>query len=95
MRPVRHHTDAKVRAHVTICILALLLKRTLALRLTDISPDRALELLSGCHLNWYLTEGRSRYVLTKLNQTQRAILRALRMEHLGDDEKVAARVTPR
>ena len=95
MRPVRHHTDAKVRAHVTICMLALLLKRTLALRLADLSPDRALELLSGCHLNWYLTEGRSRYVLTKLNQTQRAILRALRMEHLGDDEKVAARVTPR
>ncbi len=33
LRPVYHHTDPKVRAHVTLCILALLLERTLEQRL--------------------------------------------------------------
>lgn len=95
LRPVRHHTDAKVRAHVTVCMLALLLKQTLAQRLSDKSPQRALEILRSCHLNRFEVEHRSQYTLTALKDEQRAILRRLRMQHLADDAKVAARITPR
>jgi len=35
LRPVRHRLDAKVRAHVDICMLALLLQRTLERRLGE------------------------------------------------------------
>ena len=33
LRPVRHRTDAKVRAHVTLCVLALAVQRTMEAKL--------------------------------------------------------------
>lgn len=95
LRPVRHHTDGKVRAHVTICMLALLLKQTLAQRLSGESPQRALEILRGCHLNRFELENQSQYALTILKEEQRAILRALKMQHLADDAATTSRITPR
>jgi hypothetical protein len=95
LRPVRHYTDGKVRAHVTVCMLALLLKQTLAQRFSGESPQRALELLRGCHLNRFELENRSQYALTILKEEQRAILRALGMLHLADDAATASRITPR
>jgi len=35
LRPVFHHTDPKVRAHVSLCMLALLLERTIERRLRE------------------------------------------------------------
>jgi hypothetical protein len=97
LRPVWHHTDAKVRAHVTICMLALLLERTLRRRLQPLgkSAVAALEALAPCHLNHYAAAGLSAYCVTQLNQEQRSILKALRMLHLADDDDLAGKIRPR
>jgi hypothetical protein len=98
LRPVRHQTDAKVRAHVTICMLALLLERTLRHKLKGKhSVEAALEALEGCRLNRLVARanGEAVYALTELTPEQSAILRELRLQQLGDQEQVAARIMPR
>jgi hypothetical protein len=96
LRPVRHFTDAKVRAHVTLCVLALLLERMLEHRMTDSSAARALELLRSCSLNRFHAEpGASAYVVTTPDEEQAAILRRLRMQHLADEARVAESLRPR
>lgn len=98
LRPVRHRSDAKVRAHVALCMLALLLERTLKRRLasTSYTAEAALELLAPCHLNQYQTGAQpSVYTITQLDREQHAILRKLRLQHLGDDNDVAERIAPR
>lgn len=97
LRPVRHRVDAKVRAHVTICMLALLLERTLNDNLAGKpTAQRALEELATCHLNHYATRGDvAAYDVTVLNDTQQRILRALRLQRLADDDEVTDRISPR
>jgi hypothetical protein len=98
LRPIRHRTEAKVRAHVTLCMLSLLLERTLRrrLRASPFSSGAALEALASCDLNMFgAKNGPAAYTITQPNHDQRAILRALRMQQLADDEHLAARLTPR
>ena len=97
LRPVRHRLDAKVRAHVTICMLALLIERSLTDKLGGhLTAQRAIEELSSCHLNRYATQGEiAAYDVTELNDNQRDILRMLRLQRLADDEEVLERITPR
>jgi len=98
LRPVRHHTDAKVRAHVSICMLALLLERTLQHKLKGkYTAEAALEVLEGCHLNQIAAgaDGTAAYTLTEPTPEQAAILRLLRLAQLGDQEQLADRITPR
>jgi hypothetical protein len=98
LRPVWHHTDAKVRAHVTLCMLALLLERTLRRRLQALgkTAEAALDSLATCHLNHYAAaQGPGLYSITQLDPEQRAILKALRMLHLADDDSVADKIHPR
>ncbi len=97
LRPLRHRTDLKVRAHVTLCALALLLERRLRAVLGGKhSPEAALEILGTCKLNRYRSErGPSVYTITELDAEQRAILRKLRLHHLADDDYLEARITPR
>lgn len=98
LRPVRHHTDAKVRAHVTLCMLALLLERTLGhkLRKAKWSAAQALAILQSCQLNQYNTAGASpAYIITATDPEQAAILGALRWRHLADDDAIAGQITPR
>lgn len=95
LRPVRHRTDAKVRAHVTICMLSLLLERTLERQLklssTSASASSALETLSTCHLNILRVAGDTipMYSITECTSDQLALLRALSCQRLADDTKVA------
>jgi hypothetical protein len=98
LRPIWHHAEAKVRAHVTLCMLSLLLERTLRQRLRrgGFTTDAALEALATCHLNLYGGNGSPAvYSITHPNSAQRAILRALRLQHLVDDDHLTARITPR
>jgi hypothetical protein len=92
LRPVWHRTDAKVRAHVTICMLALLLERALARKLRKMSAPMALELLATCCLNRFHD---SLYVLTEPDADQRALLRQLHLERLADEADTTARLRPR
>jgi transposase len=98
LRPIRHRTEAKVRAHVTLCMLSLLLERTLRrrLRASPFSPGAALEALASCDLNMYgAKDGPAAYTITQPNPDQSAILRALRMQQLADDDHLAPRLTSR
>jgi transposase len=97
LRPVRHRDDAKVRAHVTLCMLALLLERTLQHQLRPLcSPRAALAALAPVDLNRYATEdGQTSYLITHTDEEQDAILRRLRLRRLALDEDIAHRITPR
>ncbi len=95
VRPVRHYTDAKVRAHVTLCMLALLLERTLSHRLRGTcSAEVALERLELCRLNQFDSATRA-YGLTRPTPEQKDILRHLGLMKLVDDDEVAERLRPR
>lgn len=99
IHPVRHRTETKVKAHVTICMLALLLERTLANMLDqsqDVrSPHAALQLLQTCRLNHYENGRSSFYVTTKLKTIQSILLNVLGMSDLADDHLIADRILPR
>ncbi len=98
LRPVRHRDDAKVRAHVTLCMLALLLERTLGHQLDGLhSAPAALELLEPARLNRFATDTNtsSAYLITQTDEEQAAILRRMRLAHLALDEELLARITPR
>lgn len=96
LRPIWHHSDAKVSAHVTLCMLALLLERTLNERLRQVTAERALEHLATCCLNRF--EGKSNeshYVVTQPDETQQTLLRELGLARLADDNYVVERLHPR
>lgn len=98
LRPVRHRTDGKVRAHVTICMLSLRLERALEHALKGrYTAGVALELLEDCRLNRYAAqEGASAaYVLTEPTSEQQKMLRALGLRTLVDQDEVLDRLTPR
>lgn len=96
LRPLYHHTDSKVRAHVTLCMLALLIERSIERRLKRSGlPSRTapacFEELRECHLNKIQSDFADgpTYALTEPSQEQIAILRSLRMKDLVDPEEVA------
>lgn len=98
LRPVYHQTDAKIRAHVIICMLAVLLERTLHHRLgsTMITAPRALEELAGCHLNRVEIDDhpdRPVYTVTRPGPDQEAILRLLEMGELVDEARIQEEIT--
>jgi hypothetical protein len=101
LRPVSHHTDPKVRAHVTLCILALLLERTLEQRLRrfsmPMSAPRCFEQLSSCHLNLLRADPDlpPTYSLTEPTSDQRDLIKVLRMGDLLDADEIATRIQPR
>jgi len=105
IRPVRHRTDVKVRAHVTLCMLALLLERTLERNLAasaagEMTAEMAFEKLSSTHLNRLQADGTDGastpvYTVTRPTLDQLAILRGLDQTALVDDEQVADRITAR
>ena len=89
LRPVFHYTDPKVQAHVTICMLALMLLRTLRQRLDqaglDLTEATALELLADCRLEERISDtGLRANHPTKLNREQKLILSKLNLESLTD-----------
>jgi hypothetical protein len=93
MDPVRHRLDHKVKAHVAICMLALLVERTLRHKLGDrVTAEQALEILGSCHLNHF---GGKSYALTKPTPQQERLLRKLKLSTLTDHSEVLGRITPR
>jgi hypothetical protein len=99
LRPLRHRTNPKVRAHVTLCILALLIERLLEQTLDDkglhMTAARCFEDLGTCRLNMHANDWGHVYSVTEPTPDQTAILKALDMLALVDDRAVAERVLPR
>jgi hypothetical protein len=98
LRPVRHHTETKVRAHVTLCMLAMLLERTvehtLAKTPAAMSAGRAFEELRSLHLNRVAQNGSVAYTATSASQVQQTILKALGLERLARDAEIAPLLAP-
>jgi hypothetical protein len=99
LRPLRHRTDPKVRAHVTLCMLALLIERLIEKALADqglhMTAARCFEELGTCRLNMHATDWGHLYSVTEPTPHQTAILKALDMLALVDDRIVAENVLPR
>ncbi len=101
LRPVRHRTNLKVRAHVTLCMLALLVERTLECRLAQadlpMTASAAFEELASCHLNRLMLPDTAEpvHTVTDASPLQQQILEALNLMPLLDDKEVAAKITPR
>jgi transposase len=101
LRPIYHHTDAKVRAHVTLCVLALLLQRVLEGRLAaagrPMTAAACLETLATCRLNRYEPNELLDfdYSVTQPSPEQLAILQALGLTSLIRHQELATRLTPR
>lgn len=99
LRPVWHRTDLKIRAHVTLCMLALLVERHVHQRLSKrgVSARLAFELLEPGRLSVHQASGASRptYVLTQPNPEQSRLLRDLRLSLLADDTELHRSLTPR
>lgn len=99
LRPVHHRTDHKVRAHVSLCALALLLRRLLALHLVeagvDVSESTALELFAACHLNRVSTGGKQHHTVTSVDHETRTLVEKLGRPDLIRDENVLARIVCR
>jgi len=101
LRPIYHTRDSKVQAHVTLCMLALLLMRSLEQRFRDagkaMSADACITSLAPAHLNLRtpLSNGQALYDITRPDAAQREILDALNLGELVDNEKVRPRLTHR
>jgi transposase len=99
LRPVRHRTDVKVRAHVALCMLALYLQRELTAKLhkEGISAEQALEQLEPCRLSVYRGQGvgGDAYVLPQVDRDQLAVLRRLGLTRLVEQRELGAALTPR
>ncbi|MBD3156853.1 transposase [Candidatus Peregrinibacteria bacterium] len=97
IRPVHHRTDLKVKAHTSVCMLALLLERTLRKKLGSkySSAQAALEILEPCYLNRYISGKGSLYVVTEIDKEQRTLLKHLDALHLADDDVIRDRIVSR
>lgn len=99
LRPVHHRTDIKLRAHVTMCMLALLVQRMLKERLKVTEPGTsavaALEELETVHLNRVASGNTEFHTVTELTARQQRLLTALNMDDLAQPDRVAATITPR
>jgi transposase len=101
LQPIYHHTDPKVRAHVTLCMLALLVKRTLEQKLSaagrPMTAAACFEKLSTCHLNLHEAHEalESLYSATEPDKEQKTILAALGLSKLTDNREIGGRITPR
>jgi hypothetical protein len=99
LRPIYSYTDPKVQAHVTLCMLALLVQRTLERRLRGsglpLTAPACIDVLSTCHLNQRRSDAEPVYDVTDLNAAQQHILAALGLDHLAEDDSLRRRITPR
>lgn len=99
LRPIYSYTDPKVQAHVTICMLALLVQRSLEQRLRTaglpLTAPACIDVLKTCHLNQRRSDTEPLYDITELNAAQQQVLAALGLEQLADDQALRARIRPR
>jgi transposase len=83
LMPLYHWTDSKIRVHLFVCVVALTYLTLLCHRLATagmvMSPKAALEELRALRTAIYLKDpdGKLRRVIERINETQKAMLKAL------------------
>lgn len=99
LRPVHHHTDRKLRAHVTLCVLALLLSRLIEQRLKEAGKKHSLsdlaERLEPVRLDLLKHSKNKYYAATHPTEDIEKILSCLNMEELCDNVAISKVITPR
>jgi hypothetical protein len=99
LRPIRHRTDHKLRAHVSICMLAVLLTRLVEARLHAAGVEQTapmfIEQTKCIHLNLVENAMARYYTITKQDQTVRELLKRLKLSELVDDNEVRRHITAR
>ena len=82
IRPIFHHTDQRVRAHVFICVLAYLFERLIGLLCRraslDLSPRKALSFLSRLKAIECIVAGYQAIVTNQVDGMARDIFKALK-----------------
>jgi transposase len=84
MRPIYHQIETRVKAHIFVAALALLVQRLLGRRLeegrVDLSPERAMQALATVRLVTFRLEGQpERRGLAGGSQDARRVLKALKL----------------
>ena len=81
LRPMNHWTPPRIKAHVFICVLALVIERVMKARLRrageSMVPSRALEVLSNVRAVIARTSNGVARGLTYVDQQQRSLFKAL------------------
>ncbi len=91
MRPIYHQVEHRVKAHIFVAALALLIQRLLNRRLVEagvaISAERAMEALSTVHLVTLRLEGQdARRGVNGGSPDARRVLKALKLSELRPPE---------
>jgi len=91
MRPIYHRVEHRVKAHIFVAALALLVQRLLERRLVeagvDLSAERAMEALSTVHLVTLRLDGQdTRRGVSGGSPDARKVLRALKLSELRPPE---------
>jgi hypothetical protein len=95
LRPIHHRTDPKVRAHVTLCVLALLLLRVLRERLRGPSAESVLAKLEEVRLIQLMAKNVSYYSLVSPSEEVTALVDKLGYGSLISSPHVEATLAPR
>ena len=87
LRPVYHTKDDRIRSHVLLCWLALLLVRMAELE-TGLTWDRIRKEMDRLHIGEFLNKDGRILQYTELTQNQRNILKKLNIKHPKTFEKI-------
>jgi transposase len=79
LRPIFHRKESRVKAHVFVCVLALLLEAMMQRKLS-VPAKRALQKLKRVRVAMMDVEGEEVGVLTELDEEQMRILKELGVE---------------
>jgi len=79
LRPINHYKNERVKAHVFICVLALLMEKIMAKSLKDISPQTALEELKRLKLGIFQLGKITKKQLTEISFEQKEILNQMKI----------------
>lgn len=79
IRPIYHYKPRRVRAHIFLCVLGLLVHKVIE-KLSDETTEKVLKRLKRIHLTKLKTPEISRKKLTQLNSQQKAIFEKLEIE---------------
>ena len=99
LRPIRHRTGHKLCAHVSICMLAVLLTRLAEAKLhaagVEQTAPKLIEQTKFVHLNLVENAMARYYTITKQDQAVRELLKRLKLSELVDDNEVRRHITAR
>lgn len=82
LRPNYHWTEKRIRAHIFVCVLALLMERYISTRLTKLglSLSRAIESLKRMKLGLMDVQGQNQKMITTPKEEHKRILKELQLQ---------------